>query len=97
MGHLFMWITGGILLVSNIIAITVAYKNYRSSIKSTLEISRYREEQQYLDEVVISLKEENEKIRKINVSLSKSNKELRSKLDKINNKFKQMSDHFKIN
>lgn len=96
MVHLFMWITGGILLMSNIIAIAVAYKHYKSSVKSTMEISRYREEQQYLDQVIISLKEDNENIRKINLSLSKSNKEIKSKLDRINNKFKQMSDHFKI-
>lgn len=97
MAHLLLWIAGSMLIISNSISIAFMYKQYkaRSEIQDMLNECENRSE--YLELSLLNLKSDNERLNKINIKLNNSNKDLRSKLDKINNKVKQISEQFKLN
>lgn len=95
--HAILWIGVGLLVVSNSISLLLLRRYYISRREAELSIEGYIENVKYLEDKVFDLESEKLVLEKINLKLSKSNKELRSKIDKINTRVRQISDHFKTN
>lgn len=86
-----------LLVVTNSTTAFFLYRIYNKRKNTFVELTNCEETLGYLEIAMLDLKKENEKYTLINEKLNKSNKDLRSKLDKINNKVKQISEQFKVN
>jgi ABC-type uncharacterized transport system permease subunit len=97
MTHFILWLGVGLLIISNVMSMLFVYKQYTSRKAEEISVEGCVENVKYLEKKVFELESEKIVLEKMNLKLSKSNKELKSRIDKINTKVRQISDHFKTN